>query len=71
MSGVKMNGKFDHQTELPEAIHTFWFEWMPYVTPGHIDQAWLDFKAGLHDTGWISDWQLKKWATPLFWEDQV
>jgi hypothetical protein len=64
-----MNGKYAHQVELNEAVATFWFEWMPYVTPGHEDQAWSEFKAGMHDTGWISNWQQKKWLCPVYHKD--
>ena len=67
MAGVKMTGRFAHQVEHPEAVASFTREWLPYVAPSHVDQAWDDFKEGLLDTGWISVWQSKNWATPKFW----
>lgn len=66
MSGIKMSGKFAHQVEHAEAVVMFRREWLPYVTPGTVDQAWLDYTEGLLETGWISDWQSKNWAMPSF-----
>lgn len=67
MAGVKLIGKFAHQVERPEAVASFYREWLPYVAPEHVDRAWSDYKEGLLDTGWISNWQMKNWATPKFW----
>jgi hypothetical protein len=39
---------------------------MPFNAPEHWASDWEHYKLGLHDTGWITDWQLKNWAMPKF-----
>jgi hypothetical protein len=67
MAGVKMSGKFAHQIEWADAVGSFWREWMPYTAPSDVSESWKMFVVGLHDTHWISDWQMKNWVTPKFW----
>jgi len=64
MAGIKVNGKFEHQVELTEAIGQFYHFWMPHCTPENWPSAWEDFKNGLLDTGWITNWQFKHWHYP-------
>lgn len=60
----KMSGKFAYIVELPEAIAQFQCDWMPHCTPEQWPSAWEDYKEGLHDTGWITDWQFRHWPFP-------
>lgn len=57
-------GKYSGTVERPRAVADFYHEWMPFNAPKHWASDWEQFKLGLHDTGWITDWQLKNWAMP-------
>jgi hypothetical protein len=61
---VKFTGKWQHQCELGDAIVDFRLFWMPYDAPEHWRKSWEDFKDGLFETGWISEWQHKNWHYP-------
>jgi len=63
---VKFTGKFQDQCEIGDAIVDFEIDWMPHCTPDQWSAAWEDFKEGLLETGWISDWQFKNWNYPAF-----
>ena len=62
----KLTGKFAYIVELPEAVAQFREFWLPYDAPENWPKAWEDFKEGLHETGWITDWQFKHWPCPVF-----
>ena len=64
MASFKLAGKIANQIERGEAIANFRAGWLPRITPGFVDQSWSEYLDDLHDLGWISDWQLKNWATP-------
>lgn len=64
MSGIKLFGKFSNQIEVHEAMVIFYEEWMPHETPETWAASWKEFKEGLLDTGWISEWQYKNWRFP-------
>lgn len=61
---VKFTGKWQNQCELGDAIVDFRLFWMPYDSPENWRKSWEDFKEGLFETGWISEWQYKNWSFP-------